>query len=439
MEAERWTFGGIVRQTFSDNLFLTSPSTPSEAISGATLNLTYSRIDRHSSFSAGGWAGGSLFNRFDVFNSAQYGLGVFGQVSVTPRARLRLGASYADGLNLEAFFASRIATPQLDVKSGSLSAGFTFDFTPSTSAHAVFDGSGIRYRSSLIFDSAKLPGDNLTPADVLAPLRAGPSNPDTPVPPDSSLQALGLLSTEELRLLSLDYRTWRAGTGLVHEFSPETRVTLDFGYRRTYVTPQTLAEGEQLEGQAALREVLDDTANLSLSYGYQESRFQLRFRTHAFTLQGVKQFSQKVKADASIGVSYLDGPVGTSNLTFIGGAGFSARFKRTLLMARYTRTRYQGLINGDTQVSDVVFASLGHTLTRQVFVSAYGLYSDGQDELSPLYSYERTVLGASLSARIKKRGSAGVSYSFLRFNSGGLPAAESSVISLFFGYSRTEK
>src|SRR5258708_17398632 len=151
MEAERWTFGGIVRQTFSDNLFLTSRSTPSKAISGARLNLTYARSDQHSAFSAGGWAGGSLFNRFDVLNGAQYGLGAFGQVSVTPRARLRLGASYADGLNLQSFFASRIATPQLDLKSGSLSAGFTFDFTPSTPAHAVFDGSGIRYPPRLHF------------------------------------------------------------------------------------------------------------------------------------------------------------------------------------------------------------------------------------------------------------------------------------------------
>lgn len=438
VEAERWTFSGSLRQTLTDNVFLAAPEGPAESISGATLTLAYGRVGRRSSFAALGWLSGSLYHRFDAYDGAQFGLGASGQIGLTRRARLRLGAAFADGLNLEALYASRVGLPQLEVRSGSVTTGFTYELAPDTSADASFDATWIRYRAGRTVDSSGLPADASVPPDVLAPLL--PATPEAGLPraPDESLRALGLLAAEGIETTGFDYQTWRAGLGLTHGFSLRTRGTAGFGYRRTYQQPDVFADGDQLEAQAALQRVLDTTASLSLSYGYQDNRFRLGVRTHSFVAQGDKEFGKKVKVDASIGASYLDGPDdATSGWTLLGGGGVSMRLKRGLVAARYTRTRYQGLISGRNQITDVLYASFGHTFSRRLFFAAYGYYRDARDQLGTGYSYDAVLVGASLGLRIKQRSSAGVSYGFLRFRNRPLPAAERSVVSLFLAYSRT--
>jgi hypothetical protein len=438
VEAERWTLSGNLRETFSDNVFLSRGRDVDEWITGATLSLAYGRLGQRSSLSGLGWLNGGLYREFDEYNRVQYGLGLSGQLDADPRMRLRAGASFADGINFDSLYASRLGLPQVDVKSGSAFTGLTYEVTPSTFANASLDVSGLRYRADFLFDSSQLPGDVFAPPDVLQPLRPGSVDPQLPIAPDGA-QFLALLSAEGIRTLSLDYIAWRAGVGLSHELSDTTRVSVDAGYRRTYESPSEFADGEQVEAQAALRHVFDQSATASLSYAYQESRFRDRARAHSATAQADKELSRRLRFDASVGVSWLDGPADASGATIVGGAGFSLRLDRTSVAARYTRSRFQGPVLGRSQVSDVVFASVGHTFGKRLFGSVFGYYRTASDDLDRSYTYSDAVLGASLALRIKRRGNIGGSYTFQHFDSAGFPATSRSTLSVSLGYSRTWK
>jgi len=190
----------------------------------------------------------------------------------------------------------------------------------------------------------------------------------------------------------------------------------------------------------ALSQVIDPTANLSLSYGFQGSRIGSSVGTHAFTAQVDKQLGTKLRVDASIGPSYLDGPDrASSGWTLIGGAGLTARFRHSRFSARYTRSRYQGYITGRSEVSDDVYASLGQMIGKRVTVSGYAYYRNAQDRLQSQYYYGTTTAGASLGVRIKRRTNAGVSYSLLHFRTQNVPSASRSMISLYIRYSRALK
>jgi hypothetical protein len=341
-------------------------------------------------------------------------------------------------LNFEALYANRAGLPQVDVQAASTTSDLTFEVTPGTSVHAAFDAVGFRYRAGTLVNSAQLPGEALAPPDVTLPLEGEPTG--LPKAPDASLQAVGLLAAEGLQTLRLDYWTWHTGAGLVHEFSPRTSVTVDLGYRRTYQEPRTYAEGEQLEAQAALRQVLDTTANLSLAYDYQDNRFQIGVRTHTFVTQAQKEFGQKVTADASLGASYYDGADPTlSGWRVVGGAGVSLRLKHTRLVARYTHTRYQGLVTGRNELTDLAFASLSHRLGRRLSATIYGYYRDARDPLATLFSYDTAAAGATLTARIKKRSDTGFSYLFQHFRASPAPAADRSLLTFFVGYTYASK
>jgi len=438
-QAEFWTFGVNLSQSFTDNLFLLGLDGPGEAITNASLRLSYARLDGSSSLNASGWLGARRFDRFSFYGGPQFGLSALSRFGFGPRARLRLGGHLADGLNSGALGSGQIALPQTQVQSGSVTAGFTYRLAPDTSADASFDATGIRYRADRAFDTSRVLGDAFVPAEQLSSAPSSGLGANEPAP-DDGLLSLSLLASEGLQTLRLDFGTWRAGAGISHEFSPRTRLSLGGGYRQTYQNPHTFSQGDQFEGQIALREVIGSTANLSLSYGFQESRFGVSLRTHSFTAQADKELGPKIRLDASLGASRLDGPDrASSNWTLLGGAGFSARFKRSILSARYTRSRYQGLIVGRSQVTDVAYASLSHTISRRVSVSGFGFYRDARDELQRRYSYDTTMAGASLSVRIKRRTSAGASYNFLRFHTGNEPAAHRSMVTLHVSYSRALK
>jgi hypothetical protein len=438
VEAERWTLTANLRQSFTDNLFLISDG-PGEAISAATLNLTYGRLDPRYSLSALAWANGQLFHQYGAYNSVQYGLGAAFQPELSRRVRLHLGGSYSDGLNLESLYATRVGIPQIDLKSATGTASLAYELGPGTSGSTSFDITGVRYNTDRLVTSTMLPADALARADVFAPFL--PSQPLVPTPPEASSQALLLLATEGLQTFRLDYLTWRVATGLTHDFSPQTQVSLGIGYRRTHESPVVFADGDQIEATAGLRQILSPSASLSLSYAYQDTQFGPDQRTvHAFQAQLQKQFSREFTFDASLGASHLEAPAfSTSGWVPVGGAGFFLRLKRTSFAARYDRTEYQGLIIGRNQVANLVYATLSHSLTRRIFGSAFGYYRSAADQFGPSYSYDTTLAGASLSARIKKRGSAGVNYTFARFQAGSLPAASRSAVSMFVGYARTSK
>ncbi len=439
VDAQRWVFSASLRETLTDNLFLIAPEGPGESITGGTLSLAYNRVEDRYSLSGIGWVNGQLFNQYDSYNGANFGLGVYGQRDFTKGLRGRLGLSYADGLNFGALYSSRVGLPQLDVKTGYADTGLSFELSPGTSISGSFDGTGIRYRSDLLLSTARLPGDSLTPPDVQAPLDPVPP-PDVPQPPDASFEALDLLALQSLRVLSLDYWTWHAGLGISHELSPRNRLNAGFGFRQTGQEPRTFAAGDQLEAQAGWQHTIDGGADLTLAYSFQDNRFELPVRTHTLIGGFAKELSSKVKVDVSLGGSYLDSAdPALSGWTVVGGAGVSVRRDRLQLAARYERSRYQALVLGRNQTVDLVYASFGRTLTKRLYLAGYGTYRNAHDPVNDIYSYDSATAGAFLSARIKKRGGAGLSYSFQHFRTRGFPYADRSLVSVFVSYTRTAR
>jgi hypothetical protein len=152
-----------------------------------------------------------------------------------------------------------------------------------------------------------------------------------------------------------------------------------------------------------------------------------------------KGFGRKVKADISLGASYLDSPGYVTGWTPVGGIGVSVRLRRTSIAFHYDRTRYQGLIVGRNQITNQVYASVSHVLARRVSLVGYGYHHDAATELDRGYSSATTLLGASVNVGIRRRTSASLSYSFLRFGALGLPTANSSMVNLSLSYARTWK
>ena len=210
--------------------------------------------------------------------------------------------------------------------------------------------------------------------------------------------------------------------------------------RLRFLLRGAFAFGDQLELTAGLRHTIDSGASLSFGYAYQDNRFDPRVRTHSLFGQAAKEFSSKVSGDVSLGASYLDAASPyVSSWTLVGGAGLSVRLKRTFFAFRYSRSRYQALILGRNQTVDLLYASLGRTLSRRVYLALYAYYRNAQDAVSDLYSYDTAVAGATLGVRIRKRGSAGVAYDFRHYHTSGLPGANRSSVSFFVGYARAFK
>jgi hypothetical protein len=323
-----------------------------------------------------------------------------------------------------------------------VSSGFTYNFTPDTIGNLSVDGSALRYRTQLLTSSSQLPGDLAAPPDVVDPLRpvGGETGPE--VAPDGSLQVLGELATEGIRVTALDYWSWRAGAGIGHSFSPETKVNVDLDYRRSYSDSGAgvVPDGQLLGATLGLTQALDTTANLSFGYTFQDARYGFDARTHSLVVRGTKAFGKTVRTDLSLGGSYYGGPTDQSSTwNVIGGAGVAVQLKRSSIALRYGRTRYQGVIVGLSQVSNDAFASLGHTFGKKVFGSVYGFYRNARDQTLDLYAYDQVLVGTSISVRIERRWRLGASYSYSRYDWGAVREASRSVVSASLGYTRVMK
>ncbi len=439
-ESETWVVSGTLRQTFTDNLFMAGSDSPTEAISGATLSLSYSRVRRRTSFSALGWLNGGLFHHFTSLDSLQGGLGLSGQAGLDRRVRVQYRASYSDGLNLESLYASRVGVPQVDLKSLALSTGLTYNVAPDTFGHLSLDASVLRYRTESAFLSSSLPGDLLAPPEVVQPTRP-PEDTAAPPPPDGSAQVLGDLAAEGIRLVALDYWSWHVGAGIGHTLSAETTVNLDLDYRRSYVDTAGVPDGQLFGATAGLTRTLDSTANVSLGYTFQDANYGIDTRTHSLVGRATKSLGKTLRGDLSLGASYFEGySAETSALDFIGGAGIALQLKRTAIALRYGHGRYQGVILGRSQVTNDLFGSLGHTFGKSVSGAVFGFYRNASDPVQDLYSYDQALAGTSISVRIGRRWNLAGSYSYAHFNAGAaLAGANRSVLSVSLGYVRVMK
>ena len=182
VEAQLWTLSTSLRQSFTDNLFLTSVAEREDFVSAATVSLSYVRQRRDSNFGAFGWANGQVFARLDGNNQGQFGLAVSGRREAHSRLQWRYAGSYADGINLEVLYGGGVGLPQVDVKSASFTTGTTFALTPRTSWNTSLDGSYLRYRSVFPFATVALPISPLAPSDVAGAIR----------PPSTGVPSLGL-------------------------------------------------------------------------------------------------------------------------------------------------------------------------------------------------------------------------------------------------------
>lgn len=431
--AQRWTLSSTLRGTVTDNLLLNSDG-GTDLTSAATMGLSFSRSDNRLSLGAFGWASGGLFNQSGRFNGVRYGLGGRSELQLGPRAAMHLVTSYADGLNLEDLYATRLGLPQLDVKAFSANTGLTYKLTPNTSAGITFDAFLVRYRADGSFDSATLPGDSLLPADVVPPGDEEP--PLAPVPPGLDLtgQVIAALAGEGLQNSNLDYWSFRAGGSVSHQFSPRTGTSASFGYRRTHEQTEGLPAGQHFEGQLGVRRVLNDTTNLSIFYGEQDSRYPSRFSSHSVGVSADKAASRRFRLNASLGASYLDAPERESSAwQLIGGAGFSLRLKRTSLASSYNRSRYQSLVAARNYTMDSLFVSLGHRFSRRFSLSAYGHGRAAYDAEGQVGSYRTFLVGTSLGRRFKRRSSIGASYTYQRFHRRPDPPVARFLLSAFVG------
>jgi len=431
--AQHWTLSSTLRGTVTDNLLLNSES-GTDLTSAATVGLSYSRSQNRLSFGGFGWASGGLFGQSGRFNGVRYGLGGRSELQLGPRAVMNLVASYADGLNLEDLYATRLGLPQLDVKAFSATSGLSYKLTPNTSAGVAFDAFLVRYRTDGSFDSATLPGDSLMPADVVPPVDDEP--PVAPPPPGLDLtgQVIGVLAGEGLQTSNLDYWSFRAGANVEHQFSPRTGTTASFGYRRAYEQSDAGAAGQQFEGQFGVRRVLNDSTNLSFFFNEQDSRYPSRFSSHSLGMSADKAASRRFRLNASLGASYLQAPEReSSGWQLIGGAGLSLRLKRTSLASSYQRNRYQSLLAARNYTTDSLFVSFGHRFSRRLSLSAYGHGRAAYEAEDRVGSYRTFLVGTSLGRRFKKRSSLGASYTYQRFHRRPDPPVSRFVLSAFIG------
>jgi len=430
--ASRWTLSSTLRGTVTDNLLLGSTDGGADVTSAATLGLGFNRSHDRLSLGAFGWASGGLYSQSGRFNGVRYGLGGRSELRLNPRAAVHLITSYADGLNLEDLYATRLGLPQLDVKAFSADTGLTYKLTPNTSAGVTLDAFLVRYRADGSFDSATLPGDSLLPADVVPPVEG--ELPVAPVPPGVDLtgQVIAVLAGEALQTSSLDYWSFRTGASVAHRFSPRTGTTASFAYRRSYQQPET-PPGQHFEGQLGVSRVLNDTTTVSFSYGAQDSRYPSRFSSHSLGVGAAKAASRRLRLDASLGASYLAGPDRERSWQIIGGAGFSLRLERTTLASRYQRNRYQSLFAARNYTTDSLFASFGHRFSRRLSLSAYGSGRAAYDARGEVGSYRTFLVGTSLGTRVKKRTSLGTSFTYQRFDRRPAPPVSRYVLSAFVG------
>jgi hypothetical protein len=115
------------------------------------------------------------------------------------------------------------------------------------------------------------------------------------------------------------------------------------------------------------------------------------------------------------------------------------RLDRTFFAFRYSRERYQALVLGRNQTVDLLYASVGRTLSKRVYLAGYAYYRNARDAVSDLFSYDTGVAGATLGVRIRRRGSAGVSYDYRHYHARGLRGASRSTVSFYVGYARAFK
>jgi len=443
-EAERWTLLASLNASYSTNVFLTPVAEFGDTIGGGLLSLTYGRTRLDYDVAATGWLYGAAFSDFRTLSGVRGGLGLNGRFSFSPVSRFRITQALAKGFNPRRLYGRGALLPQLDVANSVTYAGWNYEASPSTSLDLSGDLNWLRWTAPSIVDTPQLTADTFP--EVVTP--PGPEDLEEPPffeQPDSALFALSQIASEGVLSSNLTLLSTRVGPTLRHDFSERTRGDVGFSYRWSRwegnrpLGVDFVGRAGLWEVRTALRRQLNPTADLSLRYSFQQGTVFPRTRTHNVTGQFDKTFSKRFRLDGFLGYSASGGEGISSVGTWVGGAGFSLRFRRASLTGRFSRTSYQPLGFGRVIATNFFFASGSWIPAEKWLLSAYAGMTNSSDQLDTTFDYEHQFVGVFASYRISRRFTLGGFYAFRRYQFDPLPSATASVLGASVSYGRVWK
>jgi hypothetical protein len=431
-DGDRWTFQPVLRQTFTNNLFLTSDDPFADRALSLTLNVGYSRTSGRWRLGALGWVSGVVFGDAENLDDVRFGLGVTAERALSPQSTLTLTGAWSDGVSVESFFVNPVDAPQFDVQTFSAGIGYGYRFSPRTTGGLSLGGTIVRSLNGLPDFVVPPPA----PVDVLVPLAPPPSDPlDETVPQPDLIEPRGLDNAAVVAGLvgrdgvtrATDYRSWTLGATLGHRYSSRTGLSTGLLYRRNVDD-----DNRQVEGQVGVSRAIDSRTNVSATYtGLWSAYPGSDFFSHTLLLRADKAPPRRrIRLDVSAGVTYVDSE--DPSWTLIGGFGVSLPLGRTMLAARYDHSRYQSVLfprNYDTHSFSL---SMSRRLTRSLFILGFGTWLNANDE-DPFNSYTTGWAGVSLRQRVMRKFTLGGGYGYSLYDTPQFPAAGRSVWTVFIG------
>jgi hypothetical protein len=443
-EAERWSLLASLSASYSDNIYLSPGGSFGDTIGGGALSLTYTRTRLDYDLAVTGWVFGAAFSEFRTLSGVRGGLALSGRFSFSPVSRFRLTQGLSKGFNPRRLYGSGALLPQLDVASSVTYAGWTYDATPSTNFDLSGDVNWLRWTAPTFISTPQLTVDTFP--ELATP--PGPEDLEEPPffeQPDSSLFALSQIASEGVLSNNLTLLTTRVGPSLRHRFSDRTQGDVGFAYRWSRwegarpVGVTFLGRTGLWELRTSLSRQLTTTADLSLRYAFQRGTSAPRIRTHNIAGQFDKSFSERFRFDGFLGYSNSGGEGVSSVGTWVGGLGFSLRFKRGGALLRLSRTVYQPLGFGRVLATNLGYVSGSWVPAEKVLLGAYAGMTASRDQLDTTFDYENQFVGVFGSYRLSRRFTLGGFYAFRRYQFDPLPAASSSILGASITYARTWK
>ena len=270
--------------------------------------------------------------------------------------------------------------------------------------------------------------------------RSGLSIASTYSPESSILAGEGLI-------LPLSRAFTITGTGgLVQRLGARTSAGVDAHYDRVRFTdveggPQGLTGGETLLLSGFIAPQVSPHDSLNLGYQFQRSDASGRANgdTQSISLGWSRVLGRRFAANASGGATHfklLGNSSANPGWTFRGDAGFTARFRRSSLVARYDRGIDQAFGFGRDRLADVVTAAYAVTASRKVRLSASGTYGLTRDPVDPLFRFNTQSAAADMSIALSRRIELSTGYTFRRNRNEALPDVIGHAFSVALGYSR---
>jgi len=441
-EAQQWAFSATVGESHIDNLLLSADDL-ADTMDTMSVGLMYGRTSERLSFSGYGRISGKRFRTFDQFNGLNYAGG--GGISFHPSRAFAFSLSPAasSGFSTPLLLGLGVALPQIKTDVLRTASSGIWRASPRTTLKLDGDVSYLTYSSEVsTLEVSQLPTGTLALAGLIPPEEADIGLTGLPTPVDSSLVALGALSSEGVTRGHLNLFTYRAGLQVSQALTPRTTGTMQIGYRGLDYRRTDLRDGGQLELGTAIRQSLSPATTASLQYTYQRNTAQLpAVTTQSVLAQGEHDVNPHLKVDGSAGVGLTSRTGGgSSGTSLLGGLGASGRYRRTRFDARYGRSVFQALGFGRNYVSDSASAFVDHVFTKRLAARAGGDYRHSQDPLARQFAFTSQSYWGAARYRIQRRTVVSLQYVLRHFTNGAdQRALNSSLVGFSLVYTRVLK